>query len=238
MERRAAQPGLRGGVAAGSAGNGAVDPAREAQSRDADDGRGGRRSVPPREPIDLVRAPVAHAQLRTAAVDRDAEGAVPAAELSGGSGRTARRAARFRRRLPDRQLHGDLPNVQDALPLNLGAFKTQILPEGYKLLDEPRSGKVFEQILPPGPSVPDQRGVPEDLRRVRKERQERNHHHCDGKLAVRLRRGRRRRRQEVAFEGERHRHGGGSRLAHAPDDHQGASSTRRRAPTRVSSSRN
>ena len=46
---------------------------------------------------------------------------------------------------------GIFPNVQDALPLNLGAFKTRILEEGYKLLDQTNPDNVFEQLLPPGP---------------------------------------------------------------------------------------
>jgi hypothetical protein len=43
------------------------------------------------------------------------------------------------------------PNVQDALPLNLGAFKTLILNEGYQLRDQGDPTKVFEQVLPEGP---------------------------------------------------------------------------------------
>ncbi len=43
------------------------------------------------------------------------------------------------------------PNVQDALPLALGAFKTKILAEGYRLIDEANPAKVFEQVLPTGP---------------------------------------------------------------------------------------
>lgn len=46
---------------------------------------------------------------------------------------------------------GIFPNVQDALPLALGAFKTKILAEGYRLLDEVAPDKVFEQLLPEGP---------------------------------------------------------------------------------------
>lgn len=46
---------------------------------------------------------------------------------------------------------GIFPHVQDALPLALGAFQTQILPEGYRLLDPTDPAKVFEQILPEGP---------------------------------------------------------------------------------------
>src|SRR5262249_18284424 len=42
---------------------------------------------------------------------------------------------------------GIFPNVQDALPLTLGAFKTKILSEGYKLLDEANPGKIFEQQI-------------------------------------------------------------------------------------------
>jgi hypothetical protein len=43
------------------------------------------------------------------------------------------------------------PNIQDALPLNLGAFKTTIVEEGYRLLDQANPDAVFEQLLPPGP---------------------------------------------------------------------------------------
>ena len=46
---------------------------------------------------------------------------------------------------------GIFPNIQDALPLALGAFKTKIVAEGYKLLDEANPAKVFEQILPKDP---------------------------------------------------------------------------------------
>jgi len=46
---------------------------------------------------------------------------------------------------------GIFPNVKDALPLARGAFKTQIIQEGYKLLDPATPGKVFEQALPVGP---------------------------------------------------------------------------------------
>jgi hypothetical protein len=46
---------------------------------------------------------------------------------------------------------GIFPNIQDALPLALGAYTTRILPEGYKLLDQANPAKVFEQILPKDP---------------------------------------------------------------------------------------
>ena len=46
---------------------------------------------------------------------------------------------------------GIFPNVQDALPLNLGSFKTRIVEEGYRLLDELDPDSVFEQVLPEGP---------------------------------------------------------------------------------------
>jgi hypothetical protein len=46
---------------------------------------------------------------------------------------------------------GIFPKVQDALPLALGGFKTKILEEGYRLLDEANPTKVFEQLLPEGP---------------------------------------------------------------------------------------
>ncbi|MEA2600136.1 MAG: hypothetical protein QOF89_1128 [Acidobacteriota bacterium] len=46
---------------------------------------------------------------------------------------------------------GIFPNVQDALPLALGAFQTKILAEGYRLLDPADPAKVFEQKLPEGP---------------------------------------------------------------------------------------
>ena len=46
---------------------------------------------------------------------------------------------------------GIFPNVQDAVPLTLGAFKTHIIKEGYKLLDQANPAKVFEQLLPTGP---------------------------------------------------------------------------------------
>ncbi|MBZ5655742.1 MAG: hypothetical protein LAO56_10755 [Acidobacteriia bacterium] len=43
------------------------------------------------------------------------------------------------------------PNIRDALSLNLGAFQTKILAEGYKLLDPANPAKVFEETLPDGP---------------------------------------------------------------------------------------
>ena len=46
---------------------------------------------------------------------------------------------------------GIFPNVKDAVPLVLGAFKTRIIDEGFKLLDEANPGKVLEQVLPKGP---------------------------------------------------------------------------------------
>lgn len=46
---------------------------------------------------------------------------------------------------------GIFPNVQDAVPLALGAFKTRILDEGYKLLDELNPAAVLQKIMPPGP---------------------------------------------------------------------------------------
>jgi len=46
---------------------------------------------------------------------------------------------------------GIFPNIQDALSLTLGSFKTQILAEGYKLLDQADPAKVFQQVLPDGP---------------------------------------------------------------------------------------
>jgi hypothetical protein len=46
---------------------------------------------------------------------------------------------------------GIFPNLQDAIPLALGSFKTKIIAEGYKLLDEADPEKVFETALPDGP---------------------------------------------------------------------------------------
>jgi hypothetical protein len=64
-----------------------------------------------------------------------------------------RRSARFRRRLSHRQLRRYLPQCPRRPPLNLGAFKTRILSEGYKLLDQADPDKVFEQLLPPDRSI-------------------------------------------------------------------------------------
>jgi hypothetical protein len=68
------------------------------------------------------------------------------------------------------------PNIQDALPLTLGSFKTRIVEEGYRLLDQANPNDVFEQLLPPGPLLLDQRRVPEAVRRIREEGQERHDH--------------------------------------------------------------
>ena len=46
---------------------------------------------------------------------------------------------------------GIFPNVQDAVPLALGAFKTRVIKEGYKLIDQANPAKIFEQLLPTGP---------------------------------------------------------------------------------------
>lgn len=46
---------------------------------------------------------------------------------------------------------GIFPNVQDALPLNLGSFQTQILAQGYKLVDPGDAAKAFQQKLPDTP---------------------------------------------------------------------------------------
>ena len=46
---------------------------------------------------------------------------------------------------------GIFPNVQDALSLNLGSFQTQILEQGYKLVDPGNLAKVFQQTLPDTP---------------------------------------------------------------------------------------
>lgn len=46
---------------------------------------------------------------------------------------------------------GIFPNVADTIPLALGAFKTRIIDEGFKLLDDLNPGKALEQILPEGP---------------------------------------------------------------------------------------
>lgn len=46
---------------------------------------------------------------------------------------------------------GIFPNVQDALSLDLGSFQTQILEQGYKLVDPGNLAKVFQQTLPDTP---------------------------------------------------------------------------------------
>jgi hypothetical protein len=46
---------------------------------------------------------------------------------------------------------GIFPNLQDAIPLDLGTYKTRIIEEGYKLLDEANPEKLFEKALPDGP---------------------------------------------------------------------------------------
>jgi hypothetical protein len=46
---------------------------------------------------------------------------------------------------------GIFPNVQDTIPLVLNNYKTKILEEGYRLLDELNPDAAFEQIMPPGP---------------------------------------------------------------------------------------
>jgi hypothetical protein len=46
---------------------------------------------------------------------------------------------------------GIFPNVQDALSLDLGSFQTEILEQGYKLVDPGNLAKVFQQTLPDTP---------------------------------------------------------------------------------------
>jgi hypothetical protein len=46
---------------------------------------------------------------------------------------------------------GIFPNVQDAVSLALGSFQTQILEQGYKLVDPGDLGKTFQQKLPDTP---------------------------------------------------------------------------------------
>ncbi len=46
---------------------------------------------------------------------------------------------------------GIFPNLEDAIPLNLGAFKTKIIEEGFRLLDEANPDAIFEMLLPDGP---------------------------------------------------------------------------------------
>jgi hypothetical protein len=46
---------------------------------------------------------------------------------------------------------GIFPNLQDAIPLALGSYKTKIIEEGYRLLDEANPEQIFEKALPDGP---------------------------------------------------------------------------------------
>lgn len=46
---------------------------------------------------------------------------------------------------------GIFPNLEDAIPMELGSFKTKIIEEGYKLLDEANPEKILEKALPDGP---------------------------------------------------------------------------------------
>jgi hypothetical protein len=46
---------------------------------------------------------------------------------------------------------GIFPNVQDAVSLTLGAFKTSIIPEGFKLVNPAAPGAVFQQAIPNSP---------------------------------------------------------------------------------------
>ncbi len=46
---------------------------------------------------------------------------------------------------------GIFPNLKDAIPLDLGAYKTKIIAEGYKLLDEANPDQILEKALPDGP---------------------------------------------------------------------------------------
>ena len=78
---------------------------------------------------------------------------------------------------------GIFPNVQDALPLNLGALQdADPRRRATSLLDQADPDKVFEQLLPPGPLYLINEDVPEDLRRVRQEGQERRHAPATGML--------------------------------------------------------
>jgi hypothetical protein len=46
---------------------------------------------------------------------------------------------------------GVFPNIQDTLPMALGAFETRIVEEGYRLLNQLEPDAVLEQVLPEGP---------------------------------------------------------------------------------------
>ena len=46
---------------------------------------------------------------------------------------------------------GIFPNLDDAIPLDLGPYITRIIKEGYRLLDEANPEKVLEKALPDGP---------------------------------------------------------------------------------------
>jgi hypothetical protein len=46
---------------------------------------------------------------------------------------------------------GIFPNLRDAIPLDLGTYKTKIIEEGYKLLDEADPDQILEKALPDGP---------------------------------------------------------------------------------------
>ena len=46
---------------------------------------------------------------------------------------------------------GIFPNLKDSIPLDLGDFKTRIIDEGFKLLDQANPDAILEKALPDGP---------------------------------------------------------------------------------------
>jgi hypothetical protein len=124
-----------------------LDPAR--QLTDASDATDHYRLA---DPLDLVRAPVAasrHYGFLQSTGTQKALFRQPA---------FARGVAELLAAAPDyadayRMLNspGIFPNVADAVPLALGAFRTRILPDGYQLRDPAAPAKAFSQPLPPGP---------------------------------------------------------------------------------------
>ena len=127
---------------------------------------------------------------------------------------TARRGARFRRRVPPRELEGHLPQ-RPGRGVRSRSVRSRrgSSPKATSWSIRANPAKVFKQPLRARAAQADQRVVPEDLRGVRL-RQERHEWHAGPArhAAVRVRLGGGG-GAAVAVEGRRHRDGGRSRLA-------------------------
>ena len=96
-----------------------------------------------------------HPQLRPAAVDRNAEGSVPPAELPAGQRQLISADPDFADAYRMVNSAGIFRTSKDTQSLALGTFQTNIVPEGYRLVDPAAPGALLTQSISE-PAVPDQ----------------------------------------------------------------------------------